>query len=124
MRRSKKDKLLYYSRPHFYEKCLSELEEVEERVVWLLAKHDKARNSDMFLLMKYWLNVNKWNGLFIEPYIHLITNAETIIRKRRYIQNTLSLFLPTNPIVAEGRGIKEAAYRDHFSTPYRTMNDE
>ncbi|KKM65630.1 hypothetical protein LCGC14_1489370 [marine sediment metagenome] len=112
MRRTKQQKLLYYTRPSFYHRVLLQLEDVEEKVCWLLAKYEKTRNSDMFLLMKFWNEAEQWNGMFIEPYIYRITSAETITRIRRYLQNTLHLWMPTDEEVIEARSIKELAIKD------------
>ncbi len=112
IKRTKQQKLLYYTRPSFYHNVLQQLEDVEEKVCWLLSKYEKTRNSDMFLLMKFWNKAEYWNGLFIEPYIYRITSAETITRVRRYLQNTLHLWIPTDEDVREKRAIKELAMKD------------
>ena len=114
MRRTKQQKLLYYTRPHFYQKVLSQLQEVEEKICWLLAKSEHFRNCDMCLMFYYWSHIDHWNSYQNPTTLHKLTSAETITRCRRYIQNTLHLWVPTDPEVVEKRSIKESAIKEWF----------
>lgn len=121
VRRNKQQKLLYYVRPKFYDKLLNELEEVEEKVCWLLAKYKHFRNCDTCLLFYYWREVENWNCLIVENIIHRLTAAETITRVRRYIQNDLHLWLPTDSEVILKRDIKKNVMCD-WATNHKNIN--
>lgn len=121
-KRTRQQKLLYYTSPRFYQKVLNQLEEVEEKVCFLLAKDEHFRNCDNCLLFHYWQNVdNIYTHLLFrfKDERHKCTSAETITRCRRYIQNTLGLWLPTDPEVIKRRKIKELAIREWVITKGR-----
>ena len=114
VRRNKQQKLLYFTRPHFYKKIIAELESMQEKVCWLLAKHIETRNNDKLLVFKYWTDVDQVLFTFASPpeIIKQLSNPYDIIRERQIIQNQLHLWPPTNPEVIECRQIKEAAVID------------
>ena len=114
MKRSLKEKLFYYSQPGIYKKKIEELSECEEKVVWLFAKFPHLRDCDKCLLFEYWKCVDDFYPQFLrdKEIIHKLTPAETITRIRRYIQNDLGLFLPTDSDVIKAREISELAVSD------------
>jgi hypothetical protein len=116
IRRTKKQKLLYYTNPRFYNKLFAELETTEERVCWLLAKDEHLRNCDNCLLFKFWREVDDWDGLTLRQSIHKLTPAEDITRCRRRIQNTYHLWPPTDQEVISKRRIKEEVIKEWITT--------
>lgn len=110
-KRTHEQKLLYYTRPHFYKKILADLDMMEEKVCWLLGKYEKLRNNDKLLVFKYWTEVDQVLFTFASPHeiINQVSNPYDIIRQRQIIQNQLNLWQPTDPDVVECRQIKEAA---------------
>lgn len=95
-----------------YLRKIKSLEDTEERVAWLLKKHPILRNNDNYLLFYYWHFVDDYLPSFHKETISYLTSAETIVRVRRNLQNTLGVFLPTEPTVREARNITEKAYHD------------
>ena len=111
MRRNKIQKVLYYTSKTFVEKIVEDLEEIEEKVAWLLANNEHLRNCDMCLVIDYWKYVDKIRENILETRyeIHKATSFESIRRSRQYIQNELNLWLPTEANIIEERGIKKEA---------------
>ena len=115
MKRTKQQKLIYYEDPRFYEKTVSQLEEIEERVVWLMKWDDHNRNCDTCLIFSYW---NRFSPVMtrilfsVESERHKLTAIESITRARRIIQNTLELWPPTDPDVIKKRRIREEAIKE------------
>lgn len=116
MRRTRDQKLFYYTTDGFYKKKLMEMEEVEERVVRLLHTYPQLRNSDKLLVFYYWGLLDRYDGKVDDETIFGLTNAETIRRVRQKVQslgkNGLGLYLPTDPEVRKKRGIAELAVKD------------
>ncbi len=121
MKRSLKEKIFYYSQSGLYRKKIESLRECEEKVIWLLAKYSHLRDCDKCLLFNYWAFVDGLDvlaGTTINTFslnrelVHKLTPAETITRIRRYIQNDLGLFLPTDPDVIKAREISELDVHD------------
>lgn len=111
MRRTKQQKLMLYTRHHFYNKILSDMDQLEEKVCWLLAKHEHLRNCDNCLILKIWKDVDNWNGLPYEQEVHRLTSSDSITRVRRKLQE-MGLWIPTDEDVIKARRIKESAIRD------------
>jgi len=120
MKRTKEEKVFYYTRPGLYLKKIEKLNDCEEKVVLLLAKSEHLRNCDKCLIFAYWKEADrfhmftKWfldESVLIEK-IHTLTPAETITRVRRYIQNDLNLWLPTEKDVIESREINKDAVKE------------
>jgi len=124
VRRNKQQKLLYYTRPHFYNKLLAQLDEIEEKVCWLLAKHEHFRNCDKCLIFHYWKEVDEWNRLTLRQDIHALTSPESIIRIRRHLQNDLDLWIPTDQEVIKARKIKEEGIKSWLSMHKRMAFNE
>ena len=124
MRRTKAEKIFYYTQTGFYEKTLEKLASVEEKVVRILHLDMATRNSDLFLLFHYWVAFDKYRGQLIVRNLNpQLTSPETIRRVRQKIQNNLGLFPPTDPEVIKARGIKAQAFRDWAVNKKRIEND-
>lgn len=108
----KNQKLFKYLMSGLYLRKIRNLEDAEERVAWLLKKHPILRNNDNYLLFYYWHFVDGYSGSFRKENIERLTTAETVIRVRRHLQNTLGIFLPTEPTVREARNITEQSFHD------------
>lgn len=118
-RRTKQQKLIYYTNPRFYEKVLSQLQETEEKVCWLLAKDERLRNSDLYLITEYWRQVDDIRAVILplhEVHHNMLAMPNTITRVRRHLQNDLGLWPPTDPEVIQKRAIKEQVIRDWIIT--------
>lgn len=111
MKRTKQEKIFYYTQPGLYQRTIDQLENTEEKVIWILNYFEGCRDSDTALLYVYWLEVDKAHGK-MKQNLKNLTPAETITRCRRKIQNTLGLYLPVDPQVRIARKIKEDAFRD------------
>jgi len=112
MRRTKQEKIFYYSQSGIYKKKLLELENTEQKVIWLLKYYPHLRDCDLCLIKYFHCQVDQWQGGLLKEDIHSLTPEETITRCRRYIQNTLGLYLPTQEEVIEARKINEVAVRN------------
>jgi hypothetical protein len=112
-----------YLMPEIYQKKIIELENVEERVVWLLNRKEHLRNCDKCLIFYYWKHVDGLNNIGYDT-IHALTTAETITRCRRHVQNDLALFLPTEVDVITARSICEDAVRDWAIHNKKLMGEE
>lgn len=111
--RTKQQKLLYYNRPWFQDKLKETLEEIEERVAWLLAKYPKLKNSDKLLVNYYHVIFDNWKGQLDDINILSLANPASIVRSRRYLQNDLGLFRPDTEI-EETRDAAQTAYHDYY----------
>jgi len=111
-KRTKKEKIFYYSMPGLYLRKIEELEIVEEKICWLFYKFPYLRNNDNLLIFKYWQMNDNYNGELDDKIIADLTSPESIRRCRQKIQNVLGLFLPTDPKVINARKICEEAVRD------------
>jgi hypothetical protein len=112
MKRTKQQKIFYYTHHKIYSKKLNELHTTEEKVIKLLKENPHYRNCDKCLIMAFWFLVDGYNMQLDARTIHKLTPAETITRCRRYIQNDLFLFLPTDDEVKERREISQEAVRE------------
>lgn len=95
-------------------KVENEQKEVILKVAEILEQDERARNSDLWLIIQFW----RKSGIRIfVPYEQLdnMTSAETITRARRVVQNDHNKFLPTNPEVLHKRKVKEEILREYFS---------
>ena len=117
IKRSEEQKLRLYSRPEFYKKRIQELEMIEERVCWLLAKHEHTRDCDTCLIHQYWREVDQaiYSNHTDAEFLHKLTSADDIVRKRAHIQNTLGIWLPTTQEVILARKVSELAYNEWLS---------
>jgi len=102
--------MYYYRMPGLYKKDITELGTIEEQVLWILYHHKDTRDSDQALIYIYWTKVDNMQTLDYNLFKDL-TSAEFITRRRRNIQNTLCMFVPTDPEVINSRLIKEQQIR-------------
>jgi len=110
MRRTKQQKIFYYTAPAIYRKKIAELETAEERICWLFSNNEHLRNCTKCLIFHYWHYADGFNGGKIDiATVHSLTPAETITRAARHIQNDLGLWLPTDPSQIEARKISQDA---------------
>lgn len=85
-----------------------------DNVKFLLAKSNRARNSDKYLTILYWRFIDHLNlNTFAAEYLDKGTPATSIIRARRLIQAE-GLYSPTE-IVARRRRDKAQAFRDSIT---------
>lgn len=112
MKRTKQEKIFYYTMAGLYLKIINTLETLEEKICWLLKRYPKLRNSDRLLVFYYWIIADKFKGELVDETILKLTPAESITRIRRLIQNELNLFLPTEPTVREARDIAEKTWTE------------
>lgn len=117
VKRTEEQKKTLYSRDEFYQKKVEQLEMIEERVCWLLAKFEHVRNCDTCLIHFYWREVDKvaYSNHTDSEFLHKLTSADDIVRKRAHIQNRLGMWLPTTKEVILARKIKEMAYHEWLS---------
>jgi len=127
MNRSKSQKLFYYQNPGVYNKKYAELVSTEEKTVRILKDFPETRNSDTELMFQFWY---MFDNMSFSPAVAIaqkklgsITPAETITRCRRYIQNELGLFLPTDEKVLENRKISSLAVKDWACSKVRMSWD-
>jgi len=123
IRRTKQEKIFYYTQPGFFKKKLDEFNQAEEKVTWLLGKYEELRNSDKLLLFYYWRLINNYQGELEDNDILNLTPGETITRVRRYIQNDLNLFLPTDEDVIRAREISALAVSEWARNQGRIVID-
>lgn len=125
MRRTRKQKLFYYSRPGLYRLTIEELKTVEERVLWLLRRRESFRNNDMSLIWGYWRIFDNLDTTKLDAEsFKKLTSPESIRRVRQKIQNDYGLWLPTTKEVLEARKIKESAVRDWaYTMPVIMVNN-
>lgn len=114
MNRTKTQKLLYYTSEGFFKKALTDLMEVEERVAYILKNYPEARNSDTFLVLKYWQQIEGRHSIILNDgeipyYCGILTSPETIRRTRQKLQE-MGLF-PAELETKEVRTIREDAFK-------------
>lgn len=87
---------------------------VKKNVFDLLEQWEDARNSDKFLMLKYWQTYDGVNTTigFGPQFLRAATTPESITRARRSIQST-GLFLPTDEEVIRKRRIRQEEAREH-----------
>ena len=72
--------------PGLYRKKIEELEQTEEKVIWLLGKFTPLRENDNLLIFYYWLKVDNFkpmnlirsDGYMDEAMVKNLTSPETI----------------------------------------------
>lgn len=114
MKRTTQQKLLYYTSEGFFKKTIMQLMEVEEKVAYLLKNFEDARNSDTFLVLKYWQVVDGRGAILLNDdeipyYCGILQSPETIRRTRQKLQE-IGLF-PATITTKEVRTIKEDAFK-------------
>lgn len=87
---------------------------IKSNVLALLEAFEDTRNSDKFLLLKYWQVVDGINTTigFGPQFLRQATSPESITRARRSIQST-GLFPPTDPTVLKKRRMLQEEARQH-----------
>ena len=110
-KRNNQQKLLYFTRPNFYNKVLEELNQLDEIICWLLMKHEHFRNCDKCLIWHVWEEVDKLQFMPDKDKKHSLTSSESIRRVRQKLQE-LGLWIPTDPEVIKKRNIKKQAISD------------
>lgn len=126
MKRTKQQKLIYYTNPRFYDKVISDLEDVEEKVASLLYHSEKCRNDDTILITEFWRRINGIKAILLplQPEQRkILTSAESIRRTRQKLARfakkhiteypNLQFLLPTELEIIEKRDIKECAVREY-----------
>lgn len=95
---------------------VSEHKIVKVLVEEILSEDDRAKNSDLWLILQFWQK--KQHIKIFVPYDKLseMVSPETIRRCRQHIQNTEKKFLPTDPSVMVHRRINEEAIRKYYAT--------
>ena len=91
-----------------------EIKKCKQIVKEVLREDEKARNSDLWLILMVWQKKQQIK-IFI-PYNKLkqMIPAETITRCRRNIQNDERIFRPTDPEVIRKRGKRQQEFREEF----------
>jgi hypothetical protein len=95
------------------ESVIEAQKKVEALVYELLARDERARNDDVWLVIQAWRKMGVY-VLLSDNDTSRITSAESITRQRRKIQNTNGEFLPTDPQVLVQRRVKEDILRRYF----------
>lgn len=98
---------------------IQKLNKTKERVGYILQNHEKARNSDSWLICKYWATFypgkikrdDKDRAMVYLDEIVEFQSIESIRRTRQKIQNDEKLWQPTDPEVRKQRGISEEEYK-------------
>lgn len=98
--------------PGLYERLISDIQLIEEKVARLLHDEPKTRDSDPILVVMFWDKFDNFKHKYFIRKFHDITSPETITRCRRAIQNDCGLFLPVNDNIRKDRKIKQEAFRD------------
>jgi hypothetical protein len=111
VRRTRDEKIFFYSQRTIYDRKIDEFDNSEIRVAWLLFHYVHLRNCDKCLIHYYWSFVDGLKEIDSST-IHGLTPAETITRCRRHIQNDLGFFLPSEQDVIDARSISQDAVRD------------
>lgn len=91
-----------------------EQRQVKQNVLALMEAFEDTRNSDKFLLLKYWQvcdGINTSIG-FGPQFLRSSTSPESITRARRSIQSA-GLFPPTDPEVLKKRRMLQEEARQH-----------
>jgi hypothetical protein len=90
--------------------------QIKQNVLALLEAFEQARNSDKYLLLKYWQVVDSipMGEGFVQAFVGHSTSAESITRARRSIQSS-GLFPPTDPDVLKKRKLLQEEARLHHS---------
>lgn len=99
---------------------IARLQKTKERVAYILQNYETARNSDSWLICKYWSVFSPekiqrdHNGramIYLED-ITKMQSLESIRRSRQIIQNKDKDWPPTDPEVRKQRGISEEIYKE------------
>lgn len=90
-----------------------EFDTVRENVIWILREDERARNSDKWLLIRYWQDVNKVNCFIPYDQIQNLTLPETIRRVRQHLQAE-GHYPPTDQEVIKQRAKREEGIRRYF----------
>lgn len=111
MKRTSEQKMMYYTNPNFYSKILAQMQDIEEKVAFLLAHDEQCRNDDWYLLGEYLRQVDGLKAILLPirgEQRQFLTSFESIRRCRQKLQE-MGLFCATNDDVMEKRRIKESA---------------
>ena len=104
----------------YKQQVLSEQSTTKEIVERILEVDEEARNNDNYLILRYWRETTGRENFapinFMRHFDIGATNAETIVRVRRVIQNTEGRLLPTDFEVARKRRIKESIMREYYGS--------
>ena len=93
MKRTIKQKKLFYTTTSFKSKNIRDLQTVEENVAYLLNNFPHLRNCDKCLIFYYFKHIDGLTKITREN-IHKLTSAESITRIRRHLQRDCDVFLP------------------------------
>jgi hypothetical protein len=105
---------------------IATLNRTKERVGYLLSQHEKARNSDSWLICKYWATFypqkitrdEKGRAMIYLDEMVDVQSSESIRRTRQKIQNEEKMWMPTDPEVRKQRGISEEVYKEWATNTY------
>ena len=99
---------------------LNETSSIKDIVTRILEVDEEARNSDNYLIMRYWYETTGKAAFspidFKRHFCIGAASAESIIRARRTIQNEEHKLLPTEDEVIKKRRIKESILREYYGT--------
>lgn len=103
-----------FEKQQMRDQAVHEIETTKEKVRYVLEKDIRARNDDTWLIYKVCSLITK---VYI-PYedFKKLPSFETITRIRRYFQNNLKTYMPSDKTIALKRGIKEYEYIKYWSS--------
>jgi len=124
----------------FVDKFDKELGTTRRRVLNLLARDKKFRNSDRKLyfamLKESWDSsgiseefkaIKAFDGLFLEALYKLLAESpdkSTMVRVRRQIQNRDKLYPPTDPKVIKKRSKRQDSFSQYYSPKNENEDNE
>jgi len=79
----------------------------------LLKEDSRTRESDLYLVMRYWQMYDNIPIHLSDEQMEMMTTAETITRARRKIQQQ-GLYKSSDPDVLRRRSMKNKAIRRHY----------
>jgi hypothetical protein len=94
-----------------------ELDDMQQKLFWIMEKYPETRNNDFYLIWLYLKYVEKLPLPYLsrEKLNELSGITETIRRSRQIIQNERHLFPPTRKEVLTRRRQKEEDYHSYFA---------
>lgn len=90
-----------------------EMEKTESQVKTLLSDDPRTRDSDLYLVVRYWQIYDNIPIHLTDEEMDRMTTAETITRARRKIQQQ-GLYKSSDPDVIKRRSDKNKRIRRHY----------
>jgi len=87
---------------------------VEEDVTKIMVDNETAKENDLFLILKYWQEIDHVHIDIPKEMLSVMTSPESITRARRKIQSDGNL-LPENPMVLVRRKVRSELVRNFFA---------